>query len=104
VKLSPAYDLVNSTIVLPGASEELALPLNGKKRRLTRNDFVRYFGGERLELPERATARVLETIEHAVSGWEPLVRRSFLPDDLQDSYLDLVRERARRLSIGLSGE
>jgi len=29
--LSPAYDLINTWIVLPEAREELALPLKGKK-------------------------------------------------------------------------
>lgn len=36
VELSPAYDLLNSTIVLKGDTEEIALPLKGKKKNLTR--------------------------------------------------------------------
>jgi len=104
VKLSPAYDLVNTTIVLPAASEELALPLNGKKRGITRNELVSYFGRERLALSERSLARVLRTFEDAVAAWEPLVRRSFLPEALQDAYLEIVRERAGRLSIAPSRE
>lgn len=40
VQLSPAYDLLNSTLALPGATEELALPLRGKKSNLKRTDLV----------------------------------------------------------------
>jgi hypothetical protein len=43
VELSPAYDLVNTTIVLCRAQEELALPLKGKKKNLTKDDLVRYY-------------------------------------------------------------
>ena len=35
-ELSPAYDLLNSTIVLKGDAEEIALPLKGKKTILIR--------------------------------------------------------------------
>jgi serine/threonine-protein kinase HipA len=41
VELTPAYDLVNTTIALRAAREELALPLQGKKSKLTRNDLLR---------------------------------------------------------------
>ncbi len=51
VRLSPAYDFVNSTIVLARAKEQLALPLNGKKSNFRREDFVEYYGRERLFLP-----------------------------------------------------
>ncbi|MBK8668692.1 MAG: hypothetical protein IPN89_04190 [Saprospiraceae bacterium] len=38
--LSPAYDLVPTAIVNPADTEELALTLNGKKRKLNYNDFL----------------------------------------------------------------
>lgn len=47
VELSPAYDLLNSSIVLQ-TKEEIALPLRGKKSRLKRSDLLDYFGHERL--------------------------------------------------------
>ena len=54
IELSPAYDLLNSTIVLRGANiEELALPLAGKKRKLTRALLIDYYGRERLRLSEK---------------------------------------------------
>ena len=34
IELSPAYDLLNSTISMGTATEELALPINGKKRKI----------------------------------------------------------------------
>src|SRR5882724_11657416 len=42
VDLSPAYDFVNSTIALPNAKEEMALPIRGKRSNLTRSDIFDY--------------------------------------------------------------
>lgn len=37
--LTPAYDLLSTLIVMPQDTEELALTLNGKKRKIKRSDF-----------------------------------------------------------------
>lgn len=42
VNLSPAYDLLPTTLLLPEDTEESALTINGKKKKLNLNDFVRY--------------------------------------------------------------
>ncbi|MDP4188877.1 MAG: HipA domain-containing protein, partial [Bacteroidota bacterium] len=44
VELSPAYDLLNATIVLKGNAEEIALPVNGKKSNLNAEVLINYFG------------------------------------------------------------
>lgn len=99
VRWSPAYDQVNSTIAFPGATEEMALPLKGKKRGLTRGDLVEYFARERLGLPERAVASVLRDLARAAAGWETAIRDSFLPADLRAAYGEVVRERTARLGL-----
>lgn len=38
--LSPAYDLLSTTLAMPEDDEELALTINGKKKRIKREDFV----------------------------------------------------------------
>ncbi|MDT8394130.1 MAG: HipA domain-containing protein, partial [Bacteroidales bacterium] len=38
--LSPAYDLVNTALVNPADEEELALTLNGKKKKIRKHDFT----------------------------------------------------------------
>ena len=32
IELAPAYDFINSTIIIVNTKEEIALPLNGKKK------------------------------------------------------------------------
>lgn len=99
VTLTPAYDLVNTSIVLDEPREEMALPLRGKRVRLRREDLLDYFGRERLGLPEAALDAALERLSAGASGWEELIERSFLPDSLRRDYLALVGERRSRLGL-----
>jgi len=54
-KLAPAYDLLNVLIVLPEDTEELALTLGGKQKKLTKA----YFDSYRLNLGLKASRRCL---------------------------------------------
>jgi len=100
VRLSPAYDLLNTTIALPRATEELALPVNGKKRRLGHGDLVEYFGRDRLGLTERSIESVIDEIAGASGAWAPTVReQSFLPEHLKTRYLEVLGDRLGRLKL-----
>jgi serine/threonine-protein kinase HipA len=99
VKLSPCYDLVNSTIVLKEQDEEIALPLKGKKKHLTRNILVNYFGIERCKLTEKSVEKVLETITLAIPKWKTLIDISFLSKVMKGKYLDLLDGRLTTLKI-----
>lgn len=99
VELSPAYDLLNSTIALPAPQEELALPLAGKKRNLNYKTLVDYWGKERLKLNDIVISNVLNKISAAKNEWERLISISFLSDPLKEKYLNLVYERFKKLSL-----
>jgi serine/threonine-protein kinase HipA len=97
ISLAPAYDLLNTTIVLQRPEEELALPLNGKKNELRREDFLDYFARERLALPERVIAKVLADFADVRQEWEAMVGISFLADGLKKKYLEVLSERSDRI-------
>ena len=99
IRLSPCYDLVNSTIILKEQDEEIALPLNGKKKHLTRNILVNYFGIEKCELTEKSIEKVLETISLALPKWKTLIDISFLSKEMKGKYLDLLDGRLTTLEI-----
>lgn len=42
ILLSPAYDLLNINLIFPSDKEDLALTLNGKKKRIKRLDFDKF--------------------------------------------------------------
>jgi len=99
VMLSPCYDLVNSTIEYKNPEEEIALPLKGKKKHLTRNILVDYFGMERCELTSRSIENILGTIASSIPKWKELIDISFLSKDMKGKYHDLSDARINILKI-----
>jgi len=97
VELSPAYDIVNTTIVLAGETDEIALPVKGKKRKLDAAVLIDYFGSRRLGLAPKAMAAVVARIRQAIPQWHHLIDVSFLPVDLKNDFCRLVQARSARL-------
>jgi len=93
VELSPAYDLLNTTIVVPRTQEEIALPIAGKKRNLSARVLIDYFGKERMKLNETIISQVINKIIAELSNWEELISLSFLSDDMKDKYLEILGKR-----------
>lgn len=99
VMLSPAYDLLNTTIVLKNSKEELALSLNGKKNNLQRNDFFKYLAIDQLNLNENVIHQVRQEFIENIPKWKMLVGDSFLSRLMQEKYLSLLTQRVERLGL-----
>jgi len=100
VTFSPAYDLLNSTLLLGNAAqEEIALPLNGKKRNLKRKTFIDYFAIERMELNLPTVEGVLSDLTNAAPTWMTLIESSFLSDAEKAAYKKLIAARASVLGL-----
>ena len=99
VKLSPCYDLLNTTIEYRKPDEEIALPLKGKKKRLTYNILIEYFGLGRCELTAKSVDKVLDTISSAIPVWKSLIDSSFLSNGMKEKYLKLLETRLHNLRI-----
>ena len=89
--LAPAYDLVNTLLVIPEDTEELALTLNGKKRKLTRHDFETAMLSSGLN--EKVVSNIFRKFLRIYLQWEATIRNSFLPADLQEAYWQLIQQR-----------
>ncbi|MBU4029912.1 MAG: HipA domain-containing protein, partial [Proteobacteria bacterium] len=97
ISLTPAYDLLNTTIILPRPEEELALPLNARKNKLRREDFLEYFARDRLGLTERIIDKITTDFANIRPQWEALLEVSFLSDKMKEKYLQVVNERFARI-------
>ncbi|MCL9683618.1 HipA domain-containing protein [Legionella maioricensis] len=95
--LSPAYDLLNTTIVMMNPKEELALPLKGKKNNLTKKDFLTYFANERLRLNQIIIDEVICDLIQKIPSWFQFIDHSFLSIEMKEKYKNLVHERSKRL-------
>lgn len=99
VELSPAYDLLNTTLILEKTQDELALMLSGKRREFRRRELVDYFGLNKLALTPAAVQKVLNGFEKAFPAWLDLLERSFLEEDLKKGYRKLLEARSARLGL-----
>lgn len=93
VELSPAYDLLNTTIVVPRTQEEIALPIAGKKRNLSAKILVDYFAKERLKLNDTIISQVIDKINTEWNNCENLINSSFLSNEMKEKYLELMGKR-----------
>lgn len=98
IQLSPAYDLLNTTIVMK-ATEELALPLNGKKNNLNRNLFFNYYAIDQLNLTERVIDQVDQEFRSSIDSWKSLIEKSFLTAELKQEYWEVVSQRRAILEL-----
>ena len=97
VELSPAYDLLNSSIAIKNSPEELALPLAGKKRKISKEELVDYYGIERLDLNTRIIGSELHKLFVSKIKFEELIKVSFLSDEMKEKYQNLILERYKRI-------
>ncbi|MEL6536701.1 MAG: HipA domain-containing protein [Bacteroidota bacterium] len=96
-QLCPAYDLVASALVVEDDNEELALSLNGKKRKLKRKDFEIAMTGA--GIPARAMENLFRKYQKLIPQWKPLIQKSFLPATSQEALEDLIQQRSMQLGL-----
>lgn len=94
--LSPAYDLINTTLVNPADDEELALHLNGKKKRIKKQDFVAAMNASHLD--EKQQENIFMKMEKAKLKWLEYIDISFMSDDFKNRYKQIVIERFERIN------
>lgn len=93
--LSPAYDLVATALVNPEDDEDLALTLNGKKKKINRNDFIAAFNTLGLGLKQQEN--IFNKMEKAKPRWLEFIETSFLDDEMKENYKNLLKDRFLRL-------
>ena len=97
VELSPAYDLLNTTISMPNPQEEMALTLAGRKSKFSKENLIDYFGKERLGLTKITIENTLNEIEKQRAPWEQFIEISFLSETMKKKYINLLAQRWSKL-------
>jgi serine/threonine-protein kinase HipA len=93
-RLSPAYDLVCTKLVIP--EDSLAMSIGGRDKNFTRRkwlDFAAY-----CEIPERAAKRLIFAQMEALEPALRLISVSFLPDQMKEQYAGFIRENTSLLT------
>lgn len=94
--LTPAYDLLSTALAMPEDDEELALTLNGKKKRIKKEDFEKVMHDSGMD--EKAITNLFNRFSKAIPKWHELIKESFLPADLQEAYADKIDTMARKIA------
>lgn len=89
--LTPAYDLLNTSLVVPDDPEELALTLHGKKRKIRRTDFISSITATGID--EKVIENLHKKWGKMLPRWFELIDISFLPEDMKRPYKQLILQR-----------
>ena len=95
--LTPAYDLLSTSIVMPEDDEELALTLNGKKKKIKREDFEKAMSDSGMD--EKSIANLFKKFERAYPKWIEMIAQSFLPEEQQGLYREQIERMSAKLGI-----
>lgn len=95
IRLSPAYDLLPTKLLMPEDQEEMALTMNGKKSRLHRMDFDAF--GRALNLTDRQIANAHTRLQRNLAKALKQVSTTLLSTENEAKLKHLLEERTARI-------
>ena len=93
--LSQAYDLVNVHLVFPEDEEELALTLDGRKKRINKQNLIRAMASS--GLGNKVTENIFHKFANVAQKWYDFIDISFLSDNLKEKYKEEIGENLEKL-------
>ena len=93
--LTPAYDLLNVSMVNPKDTEELALTLNAKKKRIKKSDFVRAM--ETSGISPKVFDNILAKYRKLLPKFNEIIDLSFLDKEDKEIYRQSITSRLARI-------
>ena len=93
--LTPAYDMLSTALVMPEDTEELALTLNGKKRKIKKADFLASMQASGME--EKVINNIFAKFAKVKDRWFAFIDQSFLPDDMKEAFKVIIAEKLNLL-------
>jgi len=96
-EFSPAYDLLNTAIVIADDNEESALTINGKKRKITLKDFDAL--AVSLKINNKSTQAIYARLNKILPKWIACINESFLSKNLQKVYIEVLQKKHDKIFI-----
>lgn len=95
--LCPAYDLVASELVVEGDDEDLALNLNGKKKKIKQKDFE--IAMTRASIDQKVIENIFKKYKTLIPKWYAFINESFLPEVMKDQYKTLIKQKSVQIEL-----
>lgn len=98
VVLSPAYDMLATRLLISEKNdpEEMALTLNGKKNKISREDIFEF--GRNIGLNEKQIKNAMSKFLSATKLISTTVDKSFISDDFKNKFMAIIKGRSKRLT------
>lgn len=93
--LAPAYDLVSTKLVHPADEEELALTLNGRKKKLNKLNFIAAF--TTLHLDQKQQENIFNKLIKAEIAWISMINNSFLSEEFKHKSIELIKQQLEKI-------
>lgn len=95
-ELTPAYDMLSTALIIPEDTEELALTLNGKKRKIKKQDFILAIQASGIE--DKIIENLFKKFIKAKQSWLNFINQSFLPENMQERYKKFISTKLELLA------
>ena len=89
--LSEAYDMLPVNTVNPADTEQTALTLNGKKRNLHRNDFLKF--ADACQIDRAVAGKIIDRLKGYESELLKETEQSYLTDEMKEKLINLIVNR-----------
>ena len=93
--LSPAYDLLPVSVIMPEDTEEFALAMNGNKTHISMKDFFVF--AEQCGIPKTSAEKMTAKIVSLKPKYQELCADSLLSMPLKERFSELIENRCRVL-------
>ena len=94
--LSPAYDLLPINVIMPEDTEQLAIPMNGKKRNVRRKDFLIF--ADVCGLSRISAEKMISLVVKNKDKMKKMCDESYIPEKMKSDFNHLIEERMLILS------
>ena len=89
--MPPGYDMLSTALLMPEDTEELALTLNGKRRKIKRSDFeVAMYG---CSLEKKIMDNLFSKFIKVTDKWLEFIDISFLPQEMKQQYKLIITRK-----------
>lgn len=93
-QLAPAYDLLPTEII--ANQNEMALSLNGKRKNITKNDFLVF--GETIEIKKEIIRRLIDKMLSNKQKWIDAISRSILTDNQKKEFIGFIDQKMTKFA------
>jgi serine/threonine-protein kinase HipA len=93
--LSPAYDLLPVTVIVPEDTEQFALAMNGKKMNIRKKDFLVF--ADVSGLSRTSAEKMISKLISMKSQYISMCNSSLMPIPMRERLIKLIEQRTEIL-------